>query len=315
MFVRYESNCFSDSSWTPSCIVPCRPMVHEQEKGSSYLILFLTHSLCIIECMSTPHDVITALEHLAPLRLAAEWDNVGLLVGTKRRTVQRVMTCLTLTMDVAREAVSQKADFIVTHHPLPFRPLHRITEATATGGILLELLTAGIGVWSGHTAWDSAARGINAMLADMLSLQNTAPLEPDEADPSVGFGRVGTISSQNTVGMIAQQLASALGCPGCHVAGNTGLLAKRIGIVCGSGGESVPVAAAAGCQTLVTGEIKLHDALTAQNHNMAVVSVGHHQSERFAMERMSQELHKALPDLHCWASLKEADPLQWIPAT
>lgn len=56
--------------------------------------------------MATPHDVITALEHLAPLRLAAEWDNVGLLVGTKRRTVQRVMTCLTLTMDVAREAVS-----------------------------------------------------------------------------------------------------------------------------------------------------------------------------------------------------------------
>ena len=126
--------------------------------------------------MSTPDDVITVLEHLAPLRLAAEWDNVGFLVGTKRPTIQRVMTCLTLTMEIAREAVSQKADLIVTHHPLPFRPVNRITEATATGGILLELLTAGIGVWSGHTAWDSAAQGINAMLADMLSLQNIAPL-------------------------------------------------------------------------------------------------------------------------------------------
>ena len=146
--------------------------------------------------MSTPDDVITVLEHLAPLRLAAEWDNVGFLVGTKRPTIQRVMTCLTLTMEIAREAVSQKADLIVTHHPLPFRPVNRITKATATGGILLELLTAGIGVWSGHTAWDSAAQGINAMLADMLSLQNIAPLEPDEADPHVGFGRVGTVSSQ-----------------------------------------------------------------------------------------------------------------------
>ena len=265
--------------------------------------------------MSTPDDVITALEHLAPLRLAAEWDNVGFLVGTKRPTIQRVMTCLTLPMEIAREAVSQKADLIVTHHPLPFRPVNRITEATATGRILLELLTAGIGVWSGHTAWDSAAQGINAMLADMLSLQNIAPLEPDEADPHVGFGRFGTVSSQKTVGMIAQQLASALGCPGCHVAGKTSLPANRIGIVCGSGGESVPVAATAGCQTLVTGEIKLHDALTALSHNMAVVSVGHHCSERFSMERMAQELHKALPDLYCWASLKEADPLQWLPAT
>ena len=265
--------------------------------------------------MATPHDVITALEHIVPLRLAAEWDNVGSLVGTKNSTIQRVMTCLTLTIEVAREAVSQKADLVVTHHPLPFRPINRITEATATGGILLELLSAGIGVWSGHTAWDSAAKGINAMLADMLSLQNTVPLEPDETDPNVGFGRVGTVSSQNTVGMISQQLASTLGCPGCHIAGNTSLPANRIGIVCGSGGESVPIAAAAGCQTLVTGEIKLHDALTALNHNMAVISVGHHRSERFAMERMAQELHKAFPDLHCWASLEEADPLQWLPAT
>ena len=75
-------------------------------------------------------------------------------------------------IDVAREAVSQKADLVVTHHPLPFRPVSRITEETPTGAILVELVTAGIGVWSGHTAWDSAPHGINAMLAEILSLQD-----------------------------------------------------------------------------------------------------------------------------------------------
>ncbi|MDG1991507.1 MAG: Nif3-like dinuclear metal center hexameric protein, partial [Pirellulales bacterium] len=110
-----------------------------------------------------------------------------------------------------------------------------------------------------------------------------------------------------------QQLTSALGCPGCTVAGDPNLFAGRIGIVCGSGGESVPVAAAAGCQTLVTGEIKLHDALEALAHNMTVIAVGHHLSERFAMERMAEKLSTALPGLHCWASTVEQDPLCWLP--
>ena len=148
------------------------------------------------------------------------------------------MTCLTLTIDVAREAVSQKADLVVTHHPLPFRPVNRITEETPTGAILVELVTAGIGVWSGHTAWDSAAHGINAMLAESLSLQDAAPLEPDERDPSVGFGRMGTASSHDTVDAVTQRLISTLGCPGCSVAGDPSRPAGRIGIVCGSGGDT-----------------------------------------------------------------------------
>jgi putative NIF3 family GTP cyclohydrolase 1 type 2 len=65
--------------------------------------------MCIIEGMSNLADVIASLEHLAPLRLAADWDNVGLLVATKKPAIHRVMTCLTLTIDVAREAVSQKS--------------------------------------------------------------------------------------------------------------------------------------------------------------------------------------------------------------
>ena len=223
------------------------------------------------------------------------------------------MTCLTLTIDVAREAVSQKADLVVTHHPLPFRPLNRITEETPTGATLVELVSAGIGVWSGHTAWDSAAEGINAMLSGILSLQDVAPLEPDETDPCVGFGRMGTASSHDTIDAVTQRLTAALGCSGCTVAGDPNRSAGRIGIVCGSGGESVPVVAAAGCQTLVTGEIKLHDALEALAHNMAVIAVGHHLSERFAMEHMAEKLHMVLPDLHCWASTVEQDPLCWLP--
>ncbi len=263
--------------------------------------------------MPTLSTVITELEQLAPLQLAADWDNVGLLVGSKRPTIDRVMTCLTLTADVAREAVAEQADLIVSHHPLPFRPVNQITDASATGGILLELLSAGIAVWSGHTAWDSAAEGINASLAEKLSLQDVSPIEPDSATPAVGCGRMGMAPASSTVAELAQTLAAALGCPGCHVAGPAGRLAGRVGIVCGSGGELVAEVAAAGCQTLVTGEIKLHNALDATARGLAVVAVGHHASERFAMEQLADRLASRLPALHCWASATETDPLVWLP--
>jgi len=264
--------------------------------------------------MPNLEDVITALEQLAPPRLAAEWDNVGLLVGTARPTITRLMTCLTLTPEVAREAVAEQADLVVSHHPLPFRPVKRITDDTATGGVLLELLSAGIGVWSGHTAWDSAAGGINTLLAEKLGLEQTVPIEPDETSPDTGFGRMGTAPAGQTVAGLARGLTAALGCPGCHVAGAGERPAGQVGIVCGSGGESVATVVAAGCQTLVTGEIKLHDALAAVAHDLAVIAVGHHASERFAMEVLADRLTSCLPQLRCWASRTEADPLVWLPA-
>ena len=102
------------------------------------------------------------------------------------------MTCLTLTPEVAAEAVRERADLVVTHHPLPFRPLARITSATGPGRVLLDVIHSGAGIWSSHTAWDSAAGGINDQLAHLLGLASIAPIEPDAELPQVGFGRAGT---------------------------------------------------------------------------------------------------------------------------
>ena len=85
--------------------------------------------------MATLQSVILNLENIAPLRLAADWDSVGLLVGTRRPTIERVMACLSLTAEVAREAIRERAGLILTHHPLPFRPVTRITDDSTTGQI------------------------------------------------------------------------------------------------------------------------------------------------------------------------------------
>ena len=67
--------------------------------------------------MITVADVCAFLEIFAPAALAAEWDNVGLLLGDRNSPVERVLTCLTVTPDVANEAIAEKVQLIVSHHP------------------------------------------------------------------------------------------------------------------------------------------------------------------------------------------------------
>jgi dinuclear metal center YbgI/SA1388 family protein len=124
--------------------------------------------------------VIEYLEQFAPLRLAAEWDNVGLLLGDSSAEVQRIMTCLTVTPDSAAEAIEDRAELIVTHHPILFRPVQRLTGDTPEGRMLLALLKAGIAVYSPHTAFDNTDGGINDLLALRLGLLDVTALRRQE---------------------------------------------------------------------------------------------------------------------------------------
>jgi len=131
------------------------------------------------------HTLLNTLEDLAPLGTAEAWDNVGLLLGDAGEDVSTVMTCLTLTPDVAAEAIHAQANLVVTHHPLLFKPVQQLTGRTAEGRLILSLLRAGIAVYSPHTAWDNAPRGINQQLAELLELQNIRPIRPIPAEEQV----------------------------------------------------------------------------------------------------------------------------------
>lgn len=135
--------------------------------------------------MTTVHEVCRYLQEVAPLSLAEDWDNVGLLLGDESADVVRVVTCLTLTPDVAEEAIAAGARLIVTHHPILFKPVKRLTGNTSEGRMLLKLMRHGIAVYSPHTAYDNSATGINQQLAELLELTDIAPLRPRLAGEQV----------------------------------------------------------------------------------------------------------------------------------
>ena len=126
--------------------------------------------------MTTVRELCQYLNQLAPLGLAEDWDNVGLLLGDESTDVARIVTCLTLTPDVADEAIAVGARLIVTHHPILFKPVKRLTANNSEGRMVLKLMRHGIAVYSPHTAYDNSPTGINQQLAERLELTDIKPL-------------------------------------------------------------------------------------------------------------------------------------------
>ncbi|HHW47072.1 MAG TPA: Nif3-like dinuclear metal center hexameric protein [Clostridiaceae bacterium] len=115
-------------------------------------------------------DIICFMNEIAPKNLAEQWDNVGLLVGCKEQSVNRVMVILDATSKVVEEAVGKKIDMLVTHHPVIFKGLKSLDEENAVPKILAKLIRNNISVFCAHTNLDAADGGVNEQLAKVLGL-------------------------------------------------------------------------------------------------------------------------------------------------
>jgi dinuclear metal center YbgI/SA1388 family protein len=263
--------------------------------------------------MNTIQDLCDYLDRLAPLRLAQEWDNVGLLVGDACGSAERVMTCLTITPESAGEAISRHADLIVTHHPLPFRPLKRITTDHTASRLLWELIRKGISIYSAHTAFDSAVDGINQRLASALGLTDIRPLVPIIGDPDgLGAGRFGKVSDNPSLSDFVGLVKRQFDLTGLQVVGKLEQRVNRAAVSCGSGGSFLEAARLAGCDVMVAGEASFHTGLEAAARGVSLVLLGHFASERFALVHLATELGRHFPSLDVWASEKESDPIMWV---
>ncbi len=269
---------------------------------------------------TTVFDVVQFLESYANPVSAESWDNVGLLLGEQSNPIQSVMTCLTLTPDVAAEAIGRSAGLIVTHHPILFRAVQRVTSDTPEGQMLLDLIRAGVAVYSPHTAFDNAMQGINQTLAEQLKLENIAPLRSfdesvreklSEAAPT-GSGRFGDLSDPMAWTDFKQHLQTELALEGYHCVEGGKPVVGRVGLACGAAGEYLRDAQRVGCDVFITGETRFHTGLEARALGIHLVLLGHYASERPALERLAHQLAGEFSELICWPSETESDPFTWV---
>lgn len=255
-------------------------------------------------------EVCSRLDVFAPPRFAESWDNTGLLLGRSDVPVHKLLTCLTLTEAVAWEAAGIGAQLVVTHHPLLFRPVQKITDSTAEGRTVLLLLERGIAVYCPHTAFDSAASGINQQLAESLGLELIAPLKPLVNEQSIGGGRCGVYPEPIPRHEFLRRVQAVTGAAWLEWSGGGPEQVRRVGLGCGAGGGFLAAATGLGCDTFVTGEARFHGILDAMSLGMNLVLTGHYESERPGIEELARQLREWFPQVDSQAARAEQNPLQ-----
>ena len=160
----------------------------------------------------TVNDVIIVLERLAPPQYAADWDNVGLLIGSRQWDAQRIMLTIDLTGAVMGEAVDAEIDMIIAYHPTIFAPLKSLTDDTEKSRLVLEAVRAGMAVYSPHTALDAAPGGVNDWLAEGLvgsaSGGDIRALDPQASLPESEECKIVTFCPADAAERIRNGLAS-----------------------------------------------------------------------------------------------------------
>lgn len=249
--------------------------------------------------MITVYDVFQALDCLAPAERKMDFDNVGLLVGRRDTPVHRVLAALDVTDEVISEAEGESADLIVTHHPVIFQPVKSITDETSAGRHLLRLIGAGISVISMHTNLDAADRGVNDALARSLGLNGISLLTVDGTDSSGAeycCGRMGETGRTMTLQEFLPAVENALGADGLRYC-DAGAAVRRVAVVGGNGGSYLKAAIDAGCDTMVTADVKYDVFLEAKECGINLIDADHFCTENTVIPVLAEYLRTAFPSL------------------
>ncbi len=124
------------------------------------------------------NEFLDYMEEKAPTKLAESWDNVGMLLDMGATSYRKILVALDFCQATVDEAIQQKADMILTHHPILLKPIHKLSVFDVEQQLIMTCIQHGISHFAAHTNLDSAKTGINACLADQLQLENHRSLLP-----------------------------------------------------------------------------------------------------------------------------------------
>lgn len=292
------------------------------------------------------------INELCPLELQEEWDNSGLqinasliggIVGSsgtsgtsaksteaspKRGEISKVLVALEVSDAIIDEAKKNKVDMIVTHHPLFFGAFKQIVPDMLPTKYAIELIKAGISVYSSHTNFDIMKGGNNDYLGELLGFTHVNEYgivrygRPSQASAgaarnaaSAGASTRRTDSTRQksaapTVMEIADLVSKKINIPKSKIRliGNADAEVNVVAWCTGAGADYIMDVIDLGADLYITGDIKYHEATTISEFGLNALDIGHFCSEKIFTPNMTDLLTIAMPSLKIIASQKDKDP-------
>ena len=235
-------------------------------------------------------DIMKVIEATYPKHAALEWDNVGLLVGRTEKEVKKIYVALDATDEVIEQAVAVNADMLITHHPLLFSPLKKITDEHFIGGRVVKLLQHDISYYAMHTNYDVC--GMADISAAILGLDGAETLEVTDKESMEGIGKVGDFSGPMSLQSCGEFIKEKFQLDSVKVFGDLLYTVQRVAICPGSGKGMTELALEKNADVLVTGDIGHHEGIDAVAQGLAIIDAGHYGLEHIFIEDMANYLRK-----------------------
>ena len=241
--------------------------------------------------------VIEILEKQSPKSYACDWDNVGLLVGREDKEIQKIYIALDATDEAIEEAIANGADMLLTHHPMIFKGMKRVTQEDFIGRRIIRLIQNDMVYYAMHTNFD--VMGMADLAADYLGISDTRVLEITSVSETgeEGIGRYGSLKKEMTVRECCEEVKQAFSLENVKVFGDLERKVKTAAISPGSGKSVISNALQAGVDLLITGDIDHHEGIDAVAQNMTVIDAGHYGVEHIFIPYMEQYLKREAKEL------------------
>lgn len=268
------------------------------------------------------YQVVDALEHYAPLPLQEGYDNAGLQVGlTEAVEVSGALLCLDVTEAVVDEAIRKGCNLIVSHHPLIFRKLARISDENYVQRTVRKAIKNDITIVSMHTNMDAAKGGVNFKIAEKLGLRNLRFFGGEKEIDGVkgGEGVIGDITDETDTlhadGIAADDLVLMLRerfqaeCVQCNQLLRRPI--RKVALCGGAGSFLLDAAIAAGADAFITGEMHYHEFF-GHEQEIQICVIGHYQSEQFTSEIFRSIITEKCPGVKCEISEVNTNPIIYL---
>lgn len=240
-------------------------------------------------------EIMSVIEKAYPGSCALGWDNVGLLAGRNDKEVGRIYVALDADDMVIEAAVRGGADMLVTHHPLIFTGMKRVTNEDFIGKRILKLLQNDISYYAMHTNYD--VRRMGELSCEKLGLADTFVLEVtgnSDDGQEEGIGRIADVEPVS-LGEFCKKVKAAFCLDSVRVFGEQTKTVARAAVCPGSGKSVIAGALSKGADVLLTGDIGHHEGIDAAAQGMAVIDAGHYGIEHIFVEDMKCYLEKNIP--------------------
>lgn len=236
--------------------------------------------------MTSVNKILKVIDQIAPFETADSWDNVGLLIGNENQVVNRILIALDISEEVIEEAIEEGFDMIITHHPIIFNPLKKITTGDRVGKILIDAIRNDIAIIAAHTNLDKVfSNGINRYLADSLLLGQLQILIPEGVHMEYGYGIVGVLESAMIFDEFILKIKNVFQIDHLRVSNSThDKKVRKVVVASGASSDFIPQVLMTQADVFITSDLKYHECQNAIGTNLTLVDVGHFESESVYLE-------------------------------